>query len=129
MTEKYSSLSLHMKHILLVDDDTYLAELVALLLRDAGFSVVTVTTATMAYRELTRTTPNLILMDYMLPEEDGAMITIKLRQDRKTARIPVIMVSADHRAKRIAQDIGADGYFPKPFDVEKLIKCISKLTS
>lgn len=118
-----------MKHILVIDDDTNLSEIVATILREAGYSVVIVTTAQMLYREVMKHTPNLILMDYRLPEEDGAVITRKLRRDKQTAGIPVIMISADHTAERVAKDIGIEGYFAKPFDVEQLILRIDTLTS
>jgi len=97
-------------HILVVDDDPSIRRMFQLLLDDTGYRVSTATTGeeALAYRELV--TPDLVLMDLMLPGISGQDVTARIKADTDKPFIPVILVTAksDQRAQVTALDAGAD---------------------
>ena len=103
--------------IYLVEDDASIRELVVYALNNSGFQAVGFDTPSAFWQALARQTPELILLDIMLPDEDGLQILRKLRQSPTTRRTPVIMLTAkgSEYDKVIGLEAGADDYIPKPF--------------
>lgn len=109
--------------IYLVEDDKSNRELVLYTLHATGFEATGFESGEEFWRALEEKLPNLILLDIMLPGEDGLTILKKLRASAPTSRIPVIMLTAkgSEYDKVIGLDCGADDYIPKPFGMMELV--------
>lgn len=113
------------KTILIIDDNPYILKPLSLLLSSLGYSVTSVSNGknvTMAQIPFT----NLILLDSRLQSIRGEDICKKIKQNKTTQHIPIIMCSADNRIKIIAKEAGADDYIEKPFSMADLLKKIEK---
>ena len=110
-------------HILVVDDDPSIRRMFQLLLNDTGYRVSTATSGeeALAYMELV--TPDLVLMDLMLPGINGQEVTERIKADTDKPFIPVILVTAqnDQRSKVTALDAGADDFLIKPVEFAELL--------
>lgn len=106
--------------ILIVDDDTNIAELISLYLTKECFEAKIVEDGREAIRELIEFEPNLILLDLMLPGIDGYEVC---RIIRKISSVPIIMLSAKGEVfdKVLGLELGADDYMIKPFDSKELV--------
>lgn len=109
-----------------VEDDRGIRELVVYTLKNSGFSAEGFESGKELFSALNRAIPELILLDIMLPGEDGIEILKRLRADSKTRKIPVIMLTARSTEydKVIGLDSGADDYITKPFGMMELISRI-----
>ena len=107
-------------HILVVDDDTRLRQLLHRYLSDNGYRVTTATGAADARRHLDGLRFDLIVLDVMMPEEDGITFAAALR---RTSDVPILLLTAKGEAEdRIAGlEAGADDYLPKPFEPRELL--------
>jgi DNA-binding response OmpR family regulator len=114
--------------ILVVDDEPDVLDLVTYNLGQAGFATETAADGAEALRKARSSTPDLILLDLMLPEMDGLEVCKLLRRDTKTSTIPIIMLTA--RASEIDRivglELGADDYVPKPFSPRELVLRVKK---
>jgi CheY-like chemotaxis protein len=110
------------KRILAVDDDASICEFYETALKLLGYDVVIAASAAAAREAIAAQRPDLILMDIMMPEQDGISFTRELRNDRKTSDIPIVMVSglADAGTLQDALLFGAVGYLVKPVEAEAL---------
>lgn len=108
------------KHLLVVDDDPALRDLLARYLGEQGFRVSTVATGAEMDTFMSRELPDLVILDLMLPGEDGLSIARRLRA---RCRIPIIMLSArgEEVDRIIGLEVGADDYLPKPFNPRELL--------
>lgn len=106
--------------ILIVDDDTNIAELISLYLTKECFETRMVEDGEEAIRAFAEFQPNLILLDLMLPGIDGYEVC---RTVRKTSSVPIIMLSAKGEVfdKVLGLELGADDYMIKPFDSKELV--------
>lgn len=111
------------KWIYYVEDDTSIRELVLYALKTAEFQVMGFENAASFYKRMKEQQPDLILLDIMLPDEDGVSILKKLKSRPDTENIPVIMMTAKSSEydKVLSLDSGADDYITKPFGVMELI--------
>lgn len=111
------------KWIYYVEDDTSIRELVLYALKTAEFQVMGFENAASFYKRMKEQQPDLILLDIMLPDEDGVSILKKLKSRPNTENIPVIMMTAKSSEydKVLGLDSGADDYITKPFGVMELI--------
>lgn len=109
--------------IYVVEDDKSIQEIETFALSSSGYRTVGFDNAMQFYEAMKRELPSLILLDIMLPDEDGLTIVKNLRQDKSTQNIPVIMVTAKTGEidKVKGLDSGADDYMTKPFGVMELI--------
>lgn len=109
--------------IYIVEDDTNIREIESFALKNSGYQVNDFPNAKGFYDALKDRKPDLVLLDVMLPDEDGLEILSKLQKNPETKRLPVIMVTAKttelDRVKGL--DLGADDYIIKPFGVMELI--------
>ena len=115
--------------ILIVEDDADIAELMAHYLGRAGYQTERLASGAEAILQVRRTTPELILLDVMLPGQSGADICRSLRADPATAAIPVIMVTArgDEIDRVSGLELGADDYITKPFSPKELVARVGAL--
>ena len=119
------------KKILVVEDDVELVELLSYQLKKAGFAIGTAMDGIEALKKARSVTPDLILLDLMLPELDGFAVCEILRRDAATASIPIIMVTAlsTHLARLAGLEAGANAYVTKPFEFKGLLNQIKALLS
>ena len=112
--------------IYLVEDDESIRELVVYTLKSQGMDAKGFERPSLFWKELEKEVNALILMDIMLPEEDGISILRKLRTRPDTRKIPVIMLTAKGTEYDVVMglDSGADDYIPKPFRMMELISRI-----
>lgn len=115
--------------IYIVEDDSNIREIESFALKNSGFSVEEFTDAKSFYARLDEKMPQLIVLDVMLPDEDGLTIVKKLRKRSETRLLPVIMVTAKTSEidKVKGLDMGADDYLSKPFGVMELISRVKAL--
>lgn len=113
----------------IVEDDRNIQEIEAFALKNSGYSVETFDCAKEFYNRVKLRVPDLVVLDIMLPDEDGLEIVRKLRMQAETKHVPVIMVSAKTTEldKVKGLDIGADDYLTKPFGVMELISRVKAL--
>lgn len=106
--------------IMIVDDDSSIAELISLYLTKECFDTLIVSDGEEALQQFRRYEPNLILLDLMLPGIDGYEVC---RELRKTSKVPIIMLSAKGEVfdKVLGLELGADDYMIKPFDSKELV--------
>ena len=109
--------------IFVVEDDKNIREIETFSLKNAGYIIEGFECAKEFYKRLEDKKPDLILLDIMLPDEDGLSIVKKLRERLRTSKIPIILVTAKTTEidKVKGLDIGADDYITKPFGVMELI--------
>ena len=117
------------KSILLVDDDQEIRELLDIYLTRAGFQVRTVGDGAGFREALEATASDLLILDVMLPDEDGFSLCRWVRQHPRLARIPIIMLTAssDEADRIIGLELGADDYLGKPFSPRELLARIKAL--
>ena len=115
--------------VYIVEDDRNIREIETFALRNTGYEVMGFECAKDFYKEMENRKPDIILLDIMLPDEDGLEIVRKLRAIAGTRGIPVIMVTAiaSEIDKVKGLDMGADDYMTKPFGVMELISRVKAL--
>ena len=115
--------------IYLVEDDTSIRELVAYTLKNTGFDVRGFSCGEEFWPALHEKLPQLVLLDIMLPGEDGLEILKKLRSSHTTRELPVIMLTAKgtEHDKVMGLDLGADDYLPKPFGMMEMVARVKSL--
>lgn len=109
--------------IYIVEDDRDIREIESLALENSGYTVESFSCSRDFYKKISQRLPELILLDIMLPDEDGLEVLKKLRTDSTTRYIPIIMVTAKTTEldKVRGLNMGADDYLTKPFGVMELI--------
>ena len=109
--------------IYVLEDDDNIRKLVLYALRTNGFEAEGFDRPSNFWPAMEKTLPRLLLLDIMLPEQDGMEVLKQLRQTAETARLPVIMLTAkgSEYDKVIGLDSGADDYVPKPFGMMELV--------
>lgn len=111
-----------MSRILVIEDEQAIAELVKINLELLGHQVTTAPDGIKGLAMSQQNTPDLIVLDVMMPDLDGFTVCQRLRQNPRTNHIPVLMLTALSTTKdKVAGfDAGADDYLPKPFDIPEL---------
>ena len=118
-----------MINIYIVEDDKNIREIEEYALKNTGYKVESFKNAKTFYKKLQDKIPDLVLLDIMLPDEDGLTILQKLRKKPETKKIPIIMVTAKTSEidKVKGLDMGADDYMTKPFGIMELISRVKAL--
>jgi DNA-binding response OmpR family regulator len=108
------------KKVLVIEDDTHIAELLRLYLEKEGFEVTIADNGGKGVSEFERISPDLVLLDIMLPVMDGWAVC---REIRSLSKVPIIMLTAKGETfdKVTGLEMGADDYIVKPFEVKELI--------
>jgi len=109
--------------VLVVEDEPAIVELVTYSLREAGWDIRTADTTAGAWDSISRNKPDLILLDWMLPDQSGLRLLSRLRADRDFQDLPVIMLTAKsmEEDKLAGLNNGADDYITKPFSPRELL--------
>jgi DNA-binding response OmpR family regulator len=114
--------------VLIVDDERDVNDMLAALIKARDFSSIQVYTGSQVASAVSQHSPDLILLDLMLPDLDGFAVCDQLKRNRETNLIPVILVTAlnepSHRATGIR--VGANGYLSKPFTPDQLFDAVDR---
>ncbi len=112
-----------MSRVLVVEDESAIAELISINLRHAGFEVTIAGTADQAQYEVDRVLPDLVVLDWMLPGQSGLALARLWRGQARTKELPIIMLTAraEETDKVSGLDAGADDYLTKPFSTIELL--------
>ncbi|MEK9932503.1 MAG: phosphate regulon transcriptional regulator PhoB [Methylophilaceae bacterium] len=110
-------------NILIVEDEESILELIAINLHQSGFNPVRALSAEYAEKIISNTLPDLIILDWMLPGIDGIEFARRLKTNKETKSIPIIMLTAKSQEdnKIMGLEAGADDYMTKPFSPRELI--------
>lgn len=109
--------------IYIVDDDKNIRELVSVALKESGFETKEFASGTSLLEAVKQRVPNLIILDWMMPDLDGLAVCGRLKLDAATKKIPVLMLTAkvDEVDCILGLEMGADDYLKKPFSVKELV--------
>jgi two-component system, OmpR family, phosphate regulon response regulator PhoB len=118
------------KRILVVEDNTAIRELMLYILKMNGYETLSATRGDAAIESAECNHPDLILMDVMIPPQDGCEICRRLKKHASLASIPVILVSAKGQKNEMQAglDAGAAAYLVKPFEPDELSELVQKYT-
>jgi DNA-binding response OmpR family regulator len=116
------------KKILVIDDEPLVVEVLKIRLEMNDYEVITASDGVEGIESAIREKPDLIILDIIMPGLDGYQVCRKLKEDRKTKAIPVIMLTAlgQSAEREKGYSSGAYGYIFKPFDDEELLNSIEK---
>ena len=112
-----------MSRILVVEDESAIAELISINLRHAGFEVTIAANSDQAQSAVDRVLPDLVVLDWMLPGQSGLSLAKQWRGQTRTRELPIIMLTAraEEGDKVSGLDAGADDYLTKPFSTSELL--------
>lgn len=112
-----------MSRIVVVEDESAIAELIAINLRHAGHEVTLAGNAEQAQRAIDATLPDLVVLDWMLPGQSGVALARQWRASQRTKALPIILLTArsEEPDKVAGLDAGADDYLTKPFSTNELM--------
>ena len=115
--------------VYIVEDDTSIRELEMYALKNSGFETIGLADGTAFYKALDKKIPDIVLLDIMLPQDDGLHILKKIRSTPQYSDIPVIMVTAKTSEIDAVKglDMGADDYITKPFGVMELVSRVKAI--
>ncbi len=118
-----------MKRILVVDDEIGALTLIGIMLERGGFEVLKANDADSALAVLEQDTPDMIILDVMMPGTDGIELCGMIRQRSDTTNVPVLILSARGDAESVMRgmDAGADDYLPKPILHHDLVAKVRKM--
>ena len=108
-------------HLLVVEDDDTLRDLLARRFREAGYAVATATTGPDALAAVEAHVPDLVLLDVMLPELDGVEVCRRLRAAHPLLYILMLTARADELDRVVGLEVGADDYVTKPFSLQEVL--------
>ena len=111
------------KKILIVDDEPHIVDLIKMTLQ-RDYELFEAFTSRDAMTQLKKHEPDLILLDIMMPGEDGFQLCERIRESKKNKNTPIIFISAKNQHEDMMKsiDVGGDDYLTKPFDPEELEK-------
>ncbi len=111
------------KTILIVDDEASIREMIAVALEMAGYNCLEASNTQEAYSIIVDESPNMILLDWMLPGTSGIEFARRLKRDERTSETPIIMLTAkgEEDNKILGLEAGADDYITKPFSPRELV--------
>ncbi len=117
------------KRVLLAEDEPNIVESLSFLLQRAGFDVVVEVDGKKALDNALADTPDVMILDVMLPEMDGYEVLRKIRADERAKSIPVLMLTAkgQREDRRVALECGADLFITKPFANADLVAAVQQL--
>lgn len=115
--------------VLIAEDEPHLVELLTFILEREGYSAAAVYDGEAAVDELRRKTPDVMILDLMLPKLDGYEVLKAIRADSNLSDLPVLMLTAkgQDRDRRVAEDLGVNAFITKPFSNREVVDCVAGL--
>ncbi|MEM9968288.1 MAG: response regulator [Pseudomonadota bacterium] len=119
------------KHVVLVEDETNIAEAIRFLLSNEGWRVETLANGSSAFDVIRQASPDLVMLDVMLPGRSGFDILQDLRADPDCADLPVLMLTARGQARdrEMAEQAGVSRFMTKPFSNAEMLDAVRELTA
>lgn len=119
------------KRVLLAEDEPNIVESLTFLLERAGFDVVVEADGRHALETIVSNTPDVLILDVMLPEMDGYEILRRLRADHRSEALPVLMLTAkgQREDRETAMNCGADLFMTKPFANSEIVEAVQRLAA
>lgn len=114
------------KHILVGEDDPGITEVVSIILNDAGYIPHMASSEKEIEDHLQSHPIAMIFLDVLLRNDSGKNIAKKIKSSPKTSHIPLIMLSANMEIQQITEEVKADGYLQKPFDIDEFLGTVTK---
>ena len=114
--------------VLVIDDDPDLIELETQILESAGYDVRCARDGLEGLERVTERMPNLILLDMRMPRMSGTEFAREFRR-RHGRACPIIVITAAENAHARAREVGAEGFFSKPFEIDELLNAAKRLVS
>ena len=117
--------------ILIAEDEPSILESLDFILRRAGWTISGVTDGEAALDAVRRLRPRMLVLDVMLPKRSGFDVLRQLRADIETREMPVLILTAKGQAqdRRIAEELGADGFVTKPYSNAEVVDAVRRLLS
>lgn len=116
-----------MRTVLIVDDEYGVAEVLQSILEDEGYRVVTAINGKQGLTRLAEVTPDLVMVDFMMPIMDGAKMLASMRQDETFRNTPVIMMSSLDEASVRETSADYNAFLRKPFRSTRVVELVAKL--
>lgn len=119
------------KHVVLVEDEINIAEAIRFLLSNEGWRVETLANGTSAYEVIRNASPDLVILDVMLPGKSGFEILHDLRSDADLEALPILMLTARGQARDrdMAEKAGVSRFMTKPFSNTEMLEAVRTLTA
>ena len=117
-----------MKKIIIIEDDVDTLDMMEFILRENGYAVIKANRL-VSIKEFISITPNLAILDIMLPYGFGSDLCLEIKSNPKSKHIPVILYSANSNLKTLAKESLADAYLEKPFDLNNLLEIVKETIS
>ncbi len=117
------------KKVLVIDDDLAILEVIKIILEDKGYEVNIISDSTRVMSYFDSVMPNLVLLDFWMSGLNGRKVAALIKGRENGKRIPLIMISANHEVEKISEEVGADGFLAKPFDIDDLVNTVEKYIS
>ncbi|MGI5836393.1 MAG: response regulator [Chloroflexota bacterium] len=114
------------KTVLVVDDEWDLQELISIVLRQEGYGVARAADGGDALKSVERSMPDLILLDMKMPGVDGWSFASEFRK-KHGFHVPIVVLTASEDAKESADEIGANDWLGKPFDLDRLVSTVRRV--
>lgn len=116
--------------VLVIDDDTFILSVIESSLKRVGYPVRIARSGTEAFEEMGKRLPDLIILDKIMPDMHGDEVLLKIKENKKTASIPVVMMTADKSMDGVSKSLklGACDYIVKPVTSDTLLLKISRLS-
>jgi CheY-like chemotaxis protein len=114
-------------HILVVDDDSAIRNVVADILELSDYPVKTATNGAEALDQVRAERPAAVLLDLMMPVMDGREFMRQVRREPKLAPLPIVIMSAARDAGAVADELGAQAFLAKPFEMDAVLHVIGQL--
>lgn len=110
------------KCVYVLEDNANIADIIEFLLVEELYEVRVCKNANTFWKEMQQHTPDMIVLDVILPDANGLDICTKLKQNIKTHRIPVLMMSGNNHLNKVKSKCDADSYINKPFDLNDFMQ-------
>ncbi|MBX4198093.1 response regulator [Candidatus Parcubacteria bacterium] len=118
-----------MKKILIIEDDEAISDALSLALEMEGYAVQPILKAKKCMETIKKFKPDLILLDLLLSGVDGRDVIRDIKKHKSFSAIPIILTSAHPTAKKVAKEMGVQGFIAKPFNLSELYRKVAFLTS
>ena len=115
-----------MKTVLIIDDEPEVLKVLVYLFERLSYHVIP-RSAAIPLETIREAAPDLVVLDYHLPQKNGSNLCKELKVNVETQQLPVLMLSADERLPEIAKESFADAYLSKPFEAEALQETVERL--
>jgi len=114
------------KNLLLIDDDKAIIDVISIFLNGEGFRVNSYTNGARILAKLKLAKAQILLIDFLLPGNNGAEVVKLIRKNTQTKNLPIVMISANKLSREEAMRAGVNEFINKPFDLHELLRVLNR---